>query len=399
MKEKILFVDDERRVLDGFRRQLRGRFQVHVATTPIEGLKQIQYEGPFPVIVSDLKMPLMDGVRFLTRSRQMSPDSVRILLTGHADLESAMDAVNSGYIFRFLTKPCPTENLITALEAGLDQYRLVMAEKELLEQTLRQCLQLFNELLAMARPDEFGTMSRIIQYATAINVFVTGTYSWEVETAAMLSRIGCITLPSELLARHGREQLNAEDAAAFDAHRTVAAELVEKIPRLAGVAEIIRYQDRGFNGSGPPESGPTETDIPFGARVLKAALDLDALCRRGNSPQEALQELQNNLHKYDPAVMTGLERVVGCEGQYRERVLEIHQLAPGMLFGEDVSTSDNILLVAKGQNVSPLVQSKLKQFAERGELEGPLHMVCPHSSLEEELRQALIPSTTTPVAP
>ena len=396
MKEKILFVDDETRILDGFKRQLRGRFQVHTASTPIEGLKKIQYEGPFPVIVSDLKMPLMDGVRFLTRSKQMSPESVRILLTGHANLESAIDAVNRGYIFRFLTKPCPKEDLVPALEAGLEQYRLVMAEKELLEQTLRQCLQIFNELLAMARPNEFGNMFRIVQYATAINVFVTGSYSWEVETAAMLSRIGCITLPPELMNKQTRKELSPEESIAFDAHRSVAVNLVRKIPRLSGVAEIIDLQNRGFDGSGTPENGPTETDIPFGARILKATLDFDTLRTRGLPPKEALGQLQRESRQYDPAVMSGLERVVRCEGQYQERMLDVIQLAPGMLFGEDVITSDDIILVTKGQVVSPLIRTKLKGYVERKELSGPLRMICPHSSLEEELNRAMAEAATSP---
>lgn len=396
MKEKILFVDDEPRILDGFKRQLRDRFHVHTASTPIEGLKRIQYEGPFPVIVSDLKMPLMDGVRFLTRSRQMNPDSVRILLTGHADLESAMDAVNRGHIFSFLTKPCPRENLIPALESGLEQYRLVMAEKELLEQTLRQCLQIFNELLAMARPDEFGNMFRIVQYATAINVFVTGSYSWEVETAAMLSRIGCITLPPELLARHTRETLTPDEAAAFDAHRTVAVDLVGKIPRLAGVTEIIKYQNKGLDGSGTPQDSPADTDIPFGARILKATLDFDTLRTRGLSPQDVFAELQRHPKRYDPAVMAGLERVVRCEGQYLERPVDLIELAPGMLFAEDIISCDDILLVTKGQVVSPLIRTKLQGYAERGELTGPIRMICPHSSLEEELNQAMAEATSHP---
>ena len=396
MKEKILFVDDETRILDGFKRQLRGSFQVHTASTPIEGLKQIQYEGPFPVIVSDLKMPLMDGVRFLTRSKQMSPDSVRILLTGHADLESAMDAVNKGYIFRFLTKPCPKEELLPALEAGLAQYRLVMAEKELLEQTLRQCLQLFNELLAMARPEEFGNMFRIVQYATAINVFLTGSYSWEVETAAMLSRIGCITLPPELLQKQARDELEPEETIAFDAHRTIAVDLVKKIPRLSGVAEIIRFQSRGFDGTGMPEDGPSETDIPFGARILKATLDCATLCNRGLSSGDALAQMNRSAEKYDPAVMSGLERVIRCEGQYRERTLEVIELAPGMLFAEDVITEDDVILVTKGQVVSPLIRTKLKGYAERGELLGPLHMICPHSTLEEELNRAMAEAASAP---
>lgn len=124
MSEKILFVDDEQNLLDAMRRQFRGRFDVATAVGGHEALKVLQDQGPFAVIVSDYRMPLMNGVEFLERSRSISPDSVRIMLTGYAEHQTAIDAVEKGHVFHFLTKPCDSQALSDALQAALDLYHL-----------------------------------------------------------------------------------------------------------------------------------------------------------------------------------------------------------------------------------------------------------------------------------
>jgi FixJ family two-component response regulator len=132
MSERILFVDDEPFVLDGYKRILRESFSVDTASSGEIGLATIQRNGPYAVVVSDMRMPGMSGAEFLTQVRQKSPESVRMLLTGHADLNMAIDAVNQGSIFRFLTKPCDKEELTKALHLGLVEYQTAIEQKELL---------------------------------------------------------------------------------------------------------------------------------------------------------------------------------------------------------------------------------------------------------------------------
>ncbi|MDH3727971.1 MAG: response regulator, partial [Myxococcales bacterium] len=124
-KPRVLCVDDESNILDGLRRHLRRHFEIHTAPGSREGLGLMEAEEePFVVVVSDLQMPEMNGIDFLKEVRERSPDTTRILLTGNADLSSAVSAVNEGNIFRFLTKPCPNEVLIQAVSAGVEQHRL-----------------------------------------------------------------------------------------------------------------------------------------------------------------------------------------------------------------------------------------------------------------------------------
>lgn len=129
--EKILFVDDEPQVLEGYQRLLRNDFTVGTAAGGHMGLAIMHSSGPYGVIISDMQMPGMNGVEFLAQASKKAPDSARILLTGHADFEAAVEAVNRGNIFRFLTKPCKKQVLVDAIESGLVQYRAAVHQREL----------------------------------------------------------------------------------------------------------------------------------------------------------------------------------------------------------------------------------------------------------------------------
>jgi signal transduction histidine kinase len=133
---KILFVDDDCSVLDSLRRSLGRCYDLVTARGPEEGLCALAEKGPFAVIVSDLRMPGLSGLEFLRRAKEIAPQSVAIMLTGHGDLDTAMAAINEGHIFRFLTKPCPPPILSRSLDAAITQYRLAAADRELLRMTL-----------------------------------------------------------------------------------------------------------------------------------------------------------------------------------------------------------------------------------------------------------------------
>ncbi len=140
MADKVLFIDDEPGVLESYERLLRREFNVHVALGGEKGLHAIQEYGPFAVVISDMRMPGMNGAEFLAKVRQQYPDSVRMLLTGYTDINIAIEAVNQGNILRFLSKPCDKDALVEAINIGLDQYRSVVAEREIIKkaQTLER---------------------------------------------------------------------------------------------------------------------------------------------------------------------------------------------------------------------------------------------------------------------
>jgi FixJ family two-component response regulator len=133
VENKVLFVDDEESILQGYRRILHSEFCVATATGGDQGMAAIRTSGPFAVVVSDMRMPGMNGAQFLAKVHEKAPDSVRILLTGYSDLDAVISAVNEGNIFRYLTKPCEKTTLLAALHSGVAQYNEIMANKDLVK--------------------------------------------------------------------------------------------------------------------------------------------------------------------------------------------------------------------------------------------------------------------------
>src|SRR5271170_5040992 len=149
MNQRVLFVDDEPQVLEGIQRSLRKRVELRTAANATEGLRLIIEEGPFAVVVSDMRMPGMNGAQLLAKVREQEPDAVRMILSGQSDMQATIDAVNQGHIYRFLSKPCAADQLFLAIEDAIKQHQLVTAEKVLLEHTLSGCVKMLIEILGM----------------------------------------------------------------------------------------------------------------------------------------------------------------------------------------------------------------------------------------------------------
>jgi response regulator RpfG family c-di-GMP phosphodiesterase len=367
VSDKVLLVDDNINILASFRRQLRKQFSVDTATGSREALKSIIKNGQYSVVVSDFRMPEMDGIKFLAKVKELAPDCTRIILTGHADLKAAIDAVNEGNIFRFLIKPCPLHILKRAIEEGIEQYQLITAERELLEQTLRGTIQILTEILEIVNPEAFGRASRIKRYVMNIALQMKVTDVWRFDTAAMLSQIGCIILPEETVKKFSQRQvLTAEESEIFKQHPLIASGLLKKIPRMKEVAEIIAYQEKHFDGSGAPADNIKGKEIPLGARILKVLMDFDALEIEGKTTTEALSELKRRSGWYDPDVLATAEEVIETQANYKRKSVSISELWENMILGEDVRTLKGRLLISKGQVVSlPMIQrlKNLSRFA------------------------------------
>jgi len=378
MREKVLFVDDEANILAGFERQLRKKFAMETALGPEEGLRVLKKKGPFAVVVSDLRMPVMDGIEFLGKVRGSYPDTVRMVLSGHADLQTAIKAVNEGNIFRFLTKPCHSDTLSKVLTTGIEQYRLINAEKELLEKTLKGSIKVMTELLSLANPEAFGRSSRIKRYVTQVAQFMGITDIWRLETAAMLSQVGFVILPQETLDKLYRgEELAGEEQQVFDMHPVITADLLRNIPRLEEVAQIIEYQEKRFDGSGNPIDDRKGEEIPLGARILKAVLDLDMLNAAGMSKKEALAKIKMREGWYDPAVLRAIEMALGVQQAYQVISVNVRELKEGMILGQDVTTEQGKLLISKGQEVSQPLVERLKNVAEVAHVKEPIRVIVP----------------------
>jgi response regulator RpfG family c-di-GMP phosphodiesterase len=376
--DKILCVDDEPNVLEAYQRALRKEFRLETALGGAEALQAMESRGPYAVIVSDMRMPGMDGVQFLARAKELAPDSVRIMLTGNADQQTAVEAVNEGAIFRFLTKPCPPEALAKSLAAGLGQYRLVRAEKELLEQTLRGSIKVLTDLLALVNPTAFGRAARVERLVAELARVLKVEDAWQLEVAAMLSQVGCVTIPEETLIKvyHGKS-LNLDEVRLLQAHPKIGADLIAHIPRLEAVAEIVARQETRFHAADAADGAPGGEGLPFGARVLKVALDFDRLTEAGASGGEALVELRRRQGWYEGRVVDALASVVEHGRQYEASKLTVRELAPHMIVAQDIYSATGLLLVAKGLEITQSHLARLGNFVERGLIAEPIEVLIP----------------------
>ncbi len=363
MNESVLFVDDELNVLNAYKRALRKQFKLHLAASGREALQLLADGGRYAVIVSDMRMPEMNGVELLARFRQQSPDTVRIMLTGNSDQETAVAAVNDGDVFRFLNKPCPPQELAEAINSGLERYRITVAEKELLEQTVKGSLNALSEVLSLLSPEDFGSSASTTKTMCAVVAALKMEPEWWFEPLARLSRVGWVALPEKLRTKVAQGvSLEEEELALFRKYPAVGAELLSRIPRLEALAEAIRFQEKHYDGGGFPEGGAKGEEIPFGARLLKVVQDYDRALSAGLDTTEALGRLHWNRRQYDPRILEALERVVGMPAEERVHEIDVLSLADGMVLHQDVTTVDGRLLVRKGQQVTPTVRQLVYNF-------------------------------------
>jgi len=378
MAEKILLVDDDNNILDGYRRSLSREFVMETAMGGEQALKLAADNGPYAVVVSDMRMPGMDGIQLLSKIKAQLPDTIRVMLTGNADTETAINAINEGSIFRFLNKPCSKEMMAKTLTAALVQYRLVTAEKQLLEQTLSGSIQVLTEVLSLVNPAAFSRAERARRYIHHIVTSMKLPNIWQYEVAAMMSQLGCVTLPSETIeAVYSGEKLSATEQTQYDAHPSVAYDLLSKIPRLEPIAWMIEHQNRPVREVDDSE----KKDMRLGAEILRLTLAYEKLIHKGVSRTEAVHTLTGQNKNFSPQFFDALVELDPNSDEGEIRQCRIEALATGMIIQQDVRTGEGELLVSKGQEVTSPLLSKLKNFHARRVITGEVTVSMPTTTL------------------
>jgi FixJ family two-component response regulator len=366
VRDRVLFVDDEPNVLDGIRRQLRNRVELETATSAAAGLDIIKAQGPFAVVVSDMRMPEMDGARFLAKVNEIAPQTVRMVLSGQADLESTIAAVNEGRVFRFLLKPCNSETLFGVIRNGIEQYRLVNAEKHLLENTLNATVKVLFDVLGLINPVAQRRAAQIQRYAeSAASALALLPNMWQYHLAAMISQLGCITLPQDTLARAlSGQPLSAEERRLYESHPQIAGKLLGTIPRLEAVAGMVAGQMQiparelvsGDPGSWDPQK--------IGAAILWAAVTFDRHVSSGRIPEQAAQLVNQAAPGLPPVIAQAMVKAISDDsGLVMTRALPLRDLEPGMMIDADVMSDRGTRLVPRGTEVTSTVIERLRAVA------------------------------------
>jgi ActR/RegA family two-component response regulator len=362
MSERILLVDDDSHVLEGYTRSLRREFALETALGAEKALPLINQNGPYAVVVSDMRMPGISGVQLLSSLKTISPDTVRIMLTGNADQQTAVDAINEGNIFRFLIKPCAHEVMAKTLTAALVQYRLVTAEKELLEQTLRGSIQVLTEVLSLVNPAAFARAERARRYIRHVVTAMKLGNSWQYEVAAMLSQLGCVTLaPQTVQAIYNGETLTPDEQAQVAAHPRVAYNLLSRIPRLEPIAWMIEHQE----GPIPADADPGQADIRKGAEILRLILAYEEAIHRGKSRSEAAHSLARLNPRVSSEFFAALVTLDPSAENDEVQNCPIEDLSPGMIVQQEVRSQDGTLILSKGQEITSTVIFRLTNLLSR----------------------------------
>ncbi|MEQ8693900.1 MAG: response regulator [Gammaproteobacteria bacterium] len=374
----VLLVDDDQSLLNGLKRQFHRRFNLLAAIGGDEALETMKSKVDIAVVVADMQMPKMNGVQLLEEIARRSPDTTRIMLTGNADQQTAIDAVNKGKIFRFFNKPCDSEVLAEGIDAALRQYELVRAEKELLENTLAGSVKVLIDVLAISDQAGYNRAMKVREWAQKVAKHISIKNPWQLVMSATLFPMGNFFIPPELMLKQlNHEKLTDVESDLVQRTPEQSADLIANIPRLQTVAQTIRYHQRGFDGSGFPADGPSGHDLPLGARVLKILVDLEAITHGVEPGPKAFSVLQGSPSQYDPELLAQIKTCLSVsedeEKEGHEIVdIPVSLLRPGYRLLENLELKTGRLILSKGTRLSKIQIERLRNFTELYEFNEPV---------------------------
>jgi response regulator RpfG family c-di-GMP phosphodiesterase len=412
----LLFVDDEPGILSSLRRLFRPHgYRILVAESGAVGLAILEKEA-VDLVISDMRMPEMDGATFLKAARQRWPQVMRILLTGYADITSTVAAINEGEIYRYITKPWDDNEILIVVRQAIERQHLEGENQRLTALTLAQneALKALNASLEQKvaeRTAELRQALTLVEQAhgelkktflTSVQVFVglvelrsgpagspmaghgrrvaeharsvaqrLGLADSDVQNvmlAGLLHDIGKLGLPDELLAK-SYNTLSAEQRALVMKHPVIGQNILMSIDKLKDSALLVRHHHECFDGSGFPEH-LAGIAIPQGSRILSVVNEFDALqigtlVQRPLKPGEALNFLiENRGKRYDPTVVDAFVRLLAetHKTEIGEIPLRTMHLKPGMLLARDLTHREGYMLLARGATLSSEIIAQLMRM-------------------------------------
>ena len=372
---RVLCVNDDPNVLKALQLHLERFCTVEIASNGPEALEKMARSAPFAVVISDLHMPAMDGTTFLGLVRQRFGDSVRILLSGRADLKAAIAAVNEGRIFHFLVKLCPPDQLLAAVRQAIEHNNLIVGERVLLDQTLRGSIQVLTDVLALTHPIAYGRAMRVRRLAAEMTAALKLPDPWQVDVAAMLSQIGYLSLAAETVEKlHFGHELSGEERRRVGEVPLVAARLLGNIPRLETVRAILggAWEERRVNVS---------EGVRVGSQILRIASDYDTLEAQGMAPEIVIGTLRGRQGRYDPAILDILAVTRGAAALSTEiRELPLRALRPGMVLLEDLYLNGS-LDASRGYEITQRFVERAQNWR-KGTVKEPIRVIVPRAAGE-----------------
>lgn len=384
-EETVLLVDDEERLLAGLRRQLRGKFEIVTAVGGERALEILESQSEIAVIISDMRMPGMTGVEVLEAFSKKSPTTTRIMLTGNADQDCAVEAINKSHVFGFLNKPCSTDSLIEGIEGGLAHHRLLVREKKLMETTLAGSIKLLSDVVSLMDPATTSESRKMSRWAGVLSPHLTGVNRWELDFATMLAPLGRVSVPWDILLRHSKgESQSAEERDILANVPEVGSRLLNNIPRMATVSKAILYQDKNFDGSGFPDDNTHGSEIPVIARVLRILKSLAEISGTSELAATHFDELLRHKEWFDPKLITLARQHLIAPATVSEECKDLEQggmqqnlqpamvrtasLREGQRLAADLYNTDGALLLTEGTILSQTQVEKIRTMLQLSKL-------------------------------
>lgn len=407
----ILCVDDEPNILSALRRLFRSQgFSVKIADSGKAGLEILASEK-IDLVISDMRMPEMDGTQFLEQVKNRWPDTPRLLLTGYADISSTIGAINRGEIYRYITKPWDDADICLVVRQALERQALALEKIRLEALTARQNAELLalNATLEMKvgeRTSELKVANDKLKesFVTSIKVFSTliemrggnlaghsrrvadlsrkiahklnveNTAIRDIFVAGLLHEIGKIAFTDDLLATPVASMTPAQ-LELYRKHSVHAEQLLMPLSELQRASDYICAQFERFDGSGFPHHLAGDL-IPMGARILVVASDFDnmqigTLTQRSLTPEEAkIIILHGSGKRYDPAVVDAFIEVLSptpahsvAEGpKFKEKAKNSSEMEAGMVLTRDLLAPNGSLMLSTGHVLDDRLIAKIKEY-------------------------------------
>jgi len=409
----LLFVDDEVNILKSLKRLFHPQgYTIHIAESGAAGLACME-KHHIDLVISDMRMPEMDGAAFLEQAYRRWPNSVRILLTGYADIASTIDAVNKGGIYRYISKPWEDNDILLTIQRGLEQKNLERERLRLVQLTQKQNRELRNfnaslENKVTARTSELQQTVSFLElandsldqsYQSTVEVFshliamrehtdnkrsrliaeqavrlaeamgMNTAEQQQLHYAALLRNLGKLCLKDKLLAKP-MSTLNEAERETFNKHPLLAEGLLMALEPLQEATKLIRHQHEHINGTGFPDR-LLETDIPLGSRILKVVGDFyeiqwGLLDQKRFNASEARDFLREQRGKYYDTRIVNLfcEHLgrIKNEAQQPTQRVKSNGLREDMILAEDLLMHDNVLLLARGSRLSRSLINRITQL-------------------------------------
>lgn len=368
-RPRVLCVDDEPNVLQGLRRTLRRRFDVHLASSGDEAIDRLNHDEPFAVLCSDFRMPGMDGAELLAKAQQLAPDTIRILLSGQADLGAMVRVVNDGGIYRFLMKPASPDALISVLDDSVRLYQLRNAEKELLEGTVLGSVTVLSQALSLVAPKAFGHYERVRSLVNRMAKKHETGLDWVSEAAVRLAGIGFLSIPPEVVDTWVQGSASILELHAVQAVPEIGASLVRHIPRFDTVAELIE------GCRDPKASSPWVVWAIAGGSVYVRAR------AQGQTRDQAVATVKRQIRgKGMPPGL--LEELKGSDIERQDehqKEIRADELTIGMVLARDLFTKTNVLLMSESSEVTKAALDRIRNFGDRFGIQEPVFVQLPES--------------------